>query len=205
MDIAPTQSNFYEAIKPRLRRRIGRELRTAGRVLDLGCGSCDLARYLAERYQQRVTGVDIRPAFFPLGRVSSDGRVRCVPRDAAHLDFLDNEYMDAVVMMWSLHEMEQPDAVLREVRRVLRPGGELLVVDFPRDSLAQKLWNEDYACPAELKGRLVGAGLHNVKVNLIEREQIIWARGFGPAASRPGRRPIATATEAPLPSPLARA
>jgi len=47
---------FYERIKPRLHQRIGRELRLAGQVLDLGCGACELVRYLAHTYSQHVTG-----------------------------------------------------------------------------------------------------------------------------------------------------
>ena len=54
----------YEKIKPRLHRRIGRELRLAHRVLDLGCGSCELVRYLADAYEQQVTGVDISSGSF---------------------------------------------------------------------------------------------------------------------------------------------
>jgi len=46
--------NFYETIRPRLHRRIGHEMRLAHRVLDRGCGSCDLVRYLASAYGQAV-------------------------------------------------------------------------------------------------------------------------------------------------------
>ena len=41
--------DFYKRMKPRLHKRIGRELRLARHVLDFGCGSCDLVRYLAVR------------------------------------------------------------------------------------------------------------------------------------------------------------
>ena len=58
-------NNFYERIKPRLHRRIGREVRLARRVLDLGCGSCDLVQYLAGTYGQEIAGVDISDGSFP--------------------------------------------------------------------------------------------------------------------------------------------
>jgi len=171
--------NFYEQIKPRLHRRIGREIRLARRVLDLGCGSCDLVRHLASAYGQEVTGVDISGGSFPSRRHTPDGSpFHCLKRNAAHLSFAADGSTDVVVTMWALHEMKNPEAILREARRVLRPGGEIFVIDFPRDSLARRLWNEDYYRPAEVKGMLEKAGFEQVQVRLIEQGQVMWARGL---------------------------
>ena len=140
-----SSENFYDKIKPRLHKRIGRELRLARYVLDLGCGSCELVKYLADAYLQEVTGVDISSESFPKRHRSQNGvRFRCLQRDASDLGFMPAHFVDAVVMMWSLHEIDHPEETLREARRVLRPGGEVLVVDFPKDSLVQELWNEHY-------------------------------------------------------------
>jgi len=68
MSPAKLSDNFYDKIKPRLYQRIGRELRLAYRVLDLGCGACELARHLSETYGQKVTGVDISANSFPNNR-----------------------------------------------------------------------------------------------------------------------------------------
>ena len=171
--------NFYEIIRPRLHRRIGRELSRAGRVLDLGCGPCDLVEYLALAYRQSVTGIDISGKKFPHRRHLPDGsRFHCLRKDATHLNFVKEQSVDAVVSMYALHEMIHADAVLDEIHRILRPGGEVLIVDFPRNSLAQKLWNEDYYQPNEIKQLLVKTGFHRVRIWLIEQKQIIWARGF---------------------------
>ena len=170
-------------MKPRLPKRIGRELLLARHVLDLGCGSCDLVRYLVETYCQEVTGVDIASDSFPKRRRSREGaRFRCLRRDAIRLPFAADGSADASVIMWALHEMKQPTSVLAETRRVLRSGGELLVVDFPKDSLAQKLWNEDYYHPDEVKHLLEETGFSEVRVRLIERGQVIWAQAYQPIA-----------------------
>ncbi len=175
--------NFYEKIKPRLHKRISRELRLAGHVLDLGCGACELVQYLARTYHQRVTGVDISGGSFPRRRHTSDGRrFGCIRKNAKRLGFARTGTHDAVVMMWALHEMEHPDAILDEAYRALRPGGEILIVDFPRGSLAQTLWNEDYYRPDQINQMLITAGFAEVRAKLIERKQIIWAKGFRPAA-----------------------
>ena len=175
--------NFYEKAKPRLYGRIGREIRLARCVLDLGCGSCELVQYLADTYHQQVTGVDVSSGSFPRRRRSRGGaHFHCIRRNAAKLRFAAAESVDAVVTVWAFHEMEHTDAILTEAYRVLRPGGEVLIVDFPRDSLAQRLWDEDYCSPDEIKDDLAEARFQNIRVRLIEQDQIIWAKGFRPPA-----------------------
>lgn len=114
-------------------------------------------------------------------------RFRCLKTDAARLRFADDNSADAVVIMWALHEMQDPVAVLTEARRVLRAGGELLIVDFPRDSLAQRLWNEDYYRPDDAKRLLVQVGLSHVSVRLIEKDQVLWAHGRQPVQEKEQR------------------
>jgi ubiquinone/menaquinone biosynthesis C-methylase UbiE len=171
--------DFYETIKPRLHKRIGWELRLARRVLDLGCGSCDLVKYLAGTYRQEVTGVDISSGSFPPDpHTRSGAQFRCLKQNATALGFAGDEAVDAVVMVWALHEMEHPQGVLAEARRILRPGGELLIVDYPKDSLAQRLWNENYYRPDEVKVLLKEAGFENIRLRLIEHGQVMWARSY---------------------------
>jgi len=187
MSLHNISEDFYEQVKPGLHRRIGRDLRLARRVLDLGCGACDLACYLSDTYRQEITGVDISSDGFPHSRRSRRGmRLRCLRCDATHLDFLAEHAMDAVVTMWALHEMTNVEGILGEVRRVLRSGGELLVVDFPRDSLAQRLWNEDYYTPEEVKALLRGTPFGDVRVREIDQGQMLWARGHKPTIDESG-------------------
>jgi ubiquinone/menaquinone biosynthesis C-methylase UbiE len=173
--------DLYEKMRPRLYRRIGEELRDARCVLDIGCGGCGLGRFLAQTHGQRVVGVDISDGSFP-GRHELTSRtrtlLRCVKADARRLDILAAGAIDAVVMVWALHELKQPRAVLLEARRVLCAGGKLLVVDFPRGSLAQRLWNEDYYTPQQVSRLLTAIGYIDISVELIEHRQVLWAKGF---------------------------
>ncbi len=98
--------------------------------------------------------------------------------------------IDAVVIFWALHEMKNPQAVLRETHRVLRPGGKLLVVEFPCNSLAQKLWNETYYTDKQLIYYFLKAGFKDVRAKQIEHKQILWInayRGVNPVKNRNGR------------------
>ena len=180
MSPAKLSDNFYDKIKPRLYQRVGRELRLAYRVLDLGCGACELAQYLSETYGQKVTGVDISANSFPNNRniTKNTKRIRCIRKDAARLSFIRNETIDAVVVSWALHEMRNPQVVLQEAHRVLRPGGKVLIVEFPRNSLAQKLWNENYYTSEELVDCLGKAGFKDIRAKRIEHKQILWVNGY---------------------------
>jgi len=171
--------NFYQKTKPRIHRRIIQELRCAQRVVDIGCGGCDLDELLAKWPGRQVVGVDISSAAFPPRR--KRGRhPRCVRADARALRFIKTNSVDAVVSVWSLHEISAPMAVLREARRVLRPCGEILIVDFPRGSLAQRLWNERYYTTGRVAQMLRRAGFVRVEARRIARKQLTWARGFKP-------------------------
>jgi len=173
-------NNFYDKIKPRLYQRVGRELRLAYRVLDLGCGACELARYLSKTYDQEVTGVDISADSFPNNRniTTHTRRVRCIRKDASRLTFIRNKTIDAAIMFWALHEMKNSQRILQETHRVLRPGGKILIVEFPRNSLAQKLWNESYYTIKELTNYLRKTGFKDIRAKRIEHKQILWVTGF---------------------------
>ena len=180
MNQAKVSDNFYDRIKHRLYKRVGLELHLAYRVLDLGCGACELVQYLSETYGQKVTGVDISANSFPNKRKIAKNikGVRCIRKDAAQLGFIRNETIDAAVIFWALHEMKKPQTILQEAHRVLRPGGEVLVVEFPRNSLAKELWNENYFTIKELTGFLCKAGFESIHIKQIEHKQILWVNGY---------------------------
>ena len=166
--------DFYERIKERLYRRICRELQLAKRLLDIGCGSCKLDQLLADRNGTHVIGVDISNAKFPENKTRSGG-IQCRKRNADNLTFLKDGSIDAVVSVYAFHEMNNALKVLKEAHRVLQRGGRLLIVDFPKASLAQRLWNENYYTRSQVASMLRQAGFIDVKSRAIFQGQLIWA------------------------------
>lgn len=98
-----------------------------GRVLDLGCGSGELARLLAAAGYQ-VTGCDIAPEM--LRQASAADRERAVRWERLAPGWrrlpAGDASLDAMVAASVLEYVPDPLAVLRECGRVLRPGGTLL-------------------------------------------------------------------------------
>lgn len=92
------------------------------RILDLGCGKGRFAARLRSA-GARVVGLDLSASM--LAAASGLDRVRA---SARRLPFADGTF-DAVVAVEVFEHMAAIDAVLVEVRRVLRPGGRLAVVD----------------------------------------------------------------------------
>jgi len=168
--------DFYERVSDCIRERIAAALHSAVQVVDLGCGSCELDRFLTHANGQHVIGVDISGSSFPDYEAPQPG-VECRKADARRLDFIQDRSVDAVVSVHALHEMDKPVEVLTEAHRVLRAGGEMLVVDCSRGSLAQGLWNENYYASAEVTAMLGRAGFARIGSRLIERKQLIWAEG----------------------------
>ena len=110
--------------------------------------------------------------------------IECRKADARSLEFIQDCSVDAVLTVHALHEMHKPVEVLGEANRVLRAGGEVLVVDFPRGSLAQRLWNEKYYSPPEVEAMLSQAGFARATARPIAQGQLIWAEARKASAGR---------------------
>lgn len=106
-----------------------------GSVLDIGCGTGTLALALASRLGRGVvTGVDLDPAILDLARAKPGaGDVGWQVGSALSLPYADGA-VDVVVCTLVLHHLalEAKADALREMRRVLRPGGLLVIGDWGR-------------------------------------------------------------------------
>ncbi len=99
-------------------------------VLDVGCGTgVQLARY--QQAGCRVTGIDASPAMLAVARRRLGTRAFLTVGDATRMPYPDRTF-DLVLAATVLHEMPSAvrTATLGEMKRVLRPGGRMLLIDF---------------------------------------------------------------------------
>ncbi|MGE3253227.1 demethylmenaquinone methyltransferase [Pseudonocardia sp.] len=105
--------------------RAALQVRPGDRVLDLAAGTAVSTVELAR------SGAWCAAADFSLGMLRA-GAHRSVPKvaaDALHLPFVDGAF-DAVTISFGLRNVADPDQALRELARVTRPGGRLVVCEF---------------------------------------------------------------------------
>jgi len=105
-------------------------------VLDIATGTAGVALQVENRTGARVVGIDLTEAMLAEGkrRVSAAGRqarISLVVGDADKLPFEDATF-DALCFTYLLRYVPDPGATLREISRVVRPGGAIASLEFMR-------------------------------------------------------------------------
>ena len=119
------------------RRKTLREIRATGalKLLDVATGTADLALALAKGIPgSKVVGVDISSGMLEVGRSKVrakdlEGRVRLDLGDGEQLPYEESSF-GAVTVAFGVRNFENLEQGLRDMRRVLEPGGTLAVLEF---------------------------------------------------------------------------
>jgi ubiquinone/menaquinone biosynthesis methyltransferase len=130
-------------------------VRPGERALDLAAGTGDLALALAAA-GARVTALDVTHRMLVLAR-AKDAALPCVTGDMMALPFPDAS-IDLVTTGYGLRNVPGLDGAVREIARVLRPGGRFLSLDFERPE--GRVLRGAYLGYLSVVGGAVGAVLH---------------------------------------------
>lgn len=132
------------------------------RILDVATGTGDLAILLARKFPQAtVTGVDLSSGMINVGeekiaKAALADRVRLQVADCLALPFSDGEF-DCITVAYGVRNFADLLAGYKEMRRVLRPGGKLCVIELstPVNRLVKPFYNLYTRHVIPLVGRLV--------------------------------------------------
>jgi demethylmenaquinone methyltransferase/2-methoxy-6-polyprenyl-1,4-benzoquinol methylase len=169
---------------PRWRRALVRAVAPAAgeRILDVATGTGLVAFALARAADCRVTGVDQSEQMLAGARArlarepELAERVSFVHGEAERLPFGDGEF-DALTFTYLLRYVDDPTATLRELVRVVRPGGRIAMLEFgvPRNPALRALWRVHTRIGLPSLGRLVSPAWYEVGRFLGPSIEAFWA------------------------------
>lgn len=98
-------------------------------ALDLGCGTGEIMKLILQADPHKeLYGIDLSEKMLAVARSKLPNQVKLLSGDSESLPFPDHSF-DVVYCNDSFHHYPAPQNVLREVRRVLKPGGKFLIGD----------------------------------------------------------------------------
>lgn len=131
------------------------------RILDVATGTADVAILTAKTLPQaHITGLDLSREMLKIGDTKIEkqnltDRIQLLQGDSENLPFADNSF-DALTVAFGVRNYENLERGLREMRRVLRPDGKLVVLEFsrPRRFPFKQLFNFYFANILPAIGRM---------------------------------------------------
>jgi ubiquinone/menaquinone biosynthesis C-methylase UbiE len=112
----------------------------AKNVLEVGCGVGAQSEILLRRFPNvHLTGIDLSPVQLDVCKNHLESlswtkdRYNVLQMDASHMEFESNSY-DGAFLCWVLEHVPDPRRVLSEVRRVVRPGGKVVINEVMNNS-----------------------------------------------------------------------
>ena len=158
----------HETFAGRLIRRDAFDVRGCKRILDAGCGNGRYSKFLlaAADADALITGFDYSRQMLQRARKRlRSARVTQVAADLTRLPYPDACF-DAIVCGWVLEHLPDPRPGLRELARILRPEGKLLLLateDTFTGAMCSRLWHCRTYNRQELRKVAEECGLHWVR------------------------------------------
>jgi demethylmenaquinone methyltransferase/2-methoxy-6-polyprenyl-1,4-benzoquinol methylase len=113
-------------------------------ILDVACGTGDLAIELAKNNPLKIIGIDIAEKMIEIGnkkikKLGLHDKIELLKADALKIPF-DNDKFDAVTCAFGVRNFENLEIGLKEMKRVLKPGGKLIILEFsqPKSKIIKK-------------------------------------------------------------------
>jgi len=98
------------------------------KLLDVGCGTGNLLSFISSKYDTQIAGIDLSPNMLEIARKKLGEKADLRVEDSENLPFDDSTF-DIVTCTDSFHHYPHPENVLAEMRRVLKPGGTVVIAD----------------------------------------------------------------------------
>lgn len=132
------------------------------RILDVATGTGMVAQALAQR-GAIVTALDQSQAMLAVARARNLAGVTFVQGEAERLPFDDGAF-DALTFTYLLRYVDDPQATLTELARVVKPGGRIGMVEFgvPADPALKQLWRAHTRAGLPLIGRVISPAWYEV-------------------------------------------
>jgi demethylmenaquinone methyltransferase/2-methoxy-6-polyprenyl-1,4-benzoquinol methylase len=156
---------------PRWRRAMVRQIGASpgDRVLDVATGTGMVAAALVRSYDCSVVGLDQSQEMLAGAQAKLDAdkrlaeRIQLVRGEAESLPFADGEF-DHLTFTYLLRYVDDPGATLRELARVVKPGGRIASLEFmlPPNDLARSLWRVYTRVFMPVLGRLISRDWYEV-------------------------------------------
>jgi len=126
------------------------------RILDVACGTGDLSLTLFENTGARVVGTDFCRPMLEIAAGKTSDRIPLIEGDALNLPFREGAF-EVVTIAFGLRNLASVEGGLAELRRVLKPGGWVAVLEFsrPANALMRPLFGLYFTRVLPLMGGLV--------------------------------------------------
>src|SRR5260221_2508482 len=110
-------------------------------VLDIGCGTGEFEKLLLDKHpNQQIVGVDISQKMLEIAQQKCEACPNAIflVTSALVLPFSDHSF-DVIVSASTFHYFDEPEAALKEMRRVLRPDETLVIMEWCKDYLFYRI------------------------------------------------------------------